>query len=116
MKDSMRQTALIVEDDPGTRHVLSSTLATAGIDSIHAATGAVMWQQLDHAPDIIILDLSLPDGEVYVSEFGINHEDAAQEAAVPVFNMASPVVQGGQLRGVVVVRVAEMCLLILVAI
>ena len=50
--------------------------------------------------------LSLPDGEVYVSEFGINHEDAAQEAAVPVFNMASPVVQAGQLRGVVVVRVA----------
>ena len=63
MKDSMRQTALIVEDDPGTRHVLSSTLATAGIDSIHAATGAAMWQQLDHAPDIIILDLSLPDGD-----------------------------------------------------
>lgn len=29
--------------------------------------------------------LSLPDGEVYVSEFGINHEDAAQEAAVPVW-------------------------------
>ncbi len=63
MKDSMRQTALIVEDDPGTRHVLSSTLATAGIDSIHAATGAAMWQQLDHTPDIIILDLSLPDGD-----------------------------------------------------
>ena len=35
----------------------------AGIDSIHAATGAAMWQQLDHAPDIIILDLSLPDGD-----------------------------------------------------
>lgn len=59
----MRQTALIVEDDPGTRHVLSSTLATAGIESIHAATGAAMWQQLDHGPDIIILDLSLPDGD-----------------------------------------------------
>jgi two-component system OmpR family response regulator len=62
MKDSMRQTALIVEDDPGTRHVLSSTLATAGIDSIHAATGAAMWRRLD-PPDIIILDLSLPDGD-----------------------------------------------------
>ena len=59
----MRQTALIVEDDPGTRHVLSSTLATAGIDSIYAATGAAMWQQLVHAPYIIILDLSLPDSE-----------------------------------------------------
>ncbi len=62
-------------------------------------------QEKAHFP-FVFEALSLPDGEVYVSEFGINHEDAAQEAAVPVFNMASPVVQGGQLRGVVVVRVA----------
>jgi len=57
----MRQTALIVEDDPGTRHVLSTTLATAGIDSIYAENGAAMWQQLNENPDVIILDLSLPD-------------------------------------------------------
>ncbi len=62
-------------------------------------------QEKSHFP-FVFEALSLPDGEVYVSEFGINHEDAAQEGAVPVFNMASPVVQGGQLRGVVVVRVA----------
>lgn len=59
----MRQTALIVEGDSDSRHLLSSTLATAGIDSIHAATGAAMWQQLEHAPDIIILDLNVPDGD-----------------------------------------------------
>ena len=59
----MRQTALIVEGDSDSRHQLSSTLATAGIDSIHAATGSAMWRQLDHAPDIIILDLCLPDGD-----------------------------------------------------
>ena len=59
----MPQTALIVEGDPGTRHVLSSTLATAGIESLHAATGAAMWQQLEQAPSIVILDLSLPDGD-----------------------------------------------------
>jgi len=57
----MRQTALIVEDDPGTRHILSATLATAGIDCIYAETGAAMWRQLDGKPDVIILDLSLPD-------------------------------------------------------
>ena len=51
-------------------------------------------QEKSHFP-FVFEALSLPDGEVYVSEFGINHEDAAQEAAVPVFNMASPVVQGG---------------------
>lgn len=59
----MRQTALIVEDDPGTRHVLSTTLGTAGIDCIYAETGAAMWQRLDEKPDVIILDLSLPDAD-----------------------------------------------------
>ncbi|MCG2576654.1 response regulator transcription factor [Dechloromonas sp. XY25] len=59
----MRQTALIVDGDSDSRHLLSSALAAAGIDSIHAAPGAAVWQQLDHAPDIIILDLSLPDGD-----------------------------------------------------
>ena len=59
----MRQTALIVEDDPGTRHVLSGTLTTAGNDSIFAEDGAGMWQQLQAKPDVIILDLSLPDAD-----------------------------------------------------
>lgn len=59
----MTQTALIVEDDPGTRHVLSTTLATAGIGSIFAENGAAMWQQLGQRPDVIILDLSLPDAD-----------------------------------------------------
>jgi two-component system, OmpR family, response regulator len=57
----MRQTALIVEDDPGTRHLLGSTLSTAGIDSIFAENGAAMWRQLGENPDVVILDLGLPD-------------------------------------------------------
>jgi len=61
--NNMRQTALIVEDDPGTRHVLSTTLATAGIDCIYAETGAAMWRRLEEKPDVIILDLSLPDAD-----------------------------------------------------
>lgn len=59
----MRQTALIVEDDPGTRHVLSTTLASAGIESIFAEDGAAMWRMLEAKPDVIILDLSLPDAD-----------------------------------------------------
>jgi len=59
----MRQTALIVEDDPSTRHVLAATLATAGIDSLFAESGAAMWRQLPENPDLIILDLGLPDVE-----------------------------------------------------
>jgi two-component system OmpR family response regulator len=59
----MNQTALIVEDDPGTRHVLSATFASAGIGSIFAENGAAMWLQLGKRPDIVILDLSLPDAD-----------------------------------------------------
>lgn len=59
----MRQTALIVEDDPGTRLILGNTLSTAGIDSIFAENGAAMWRQLAENPDVIILDLSLPDSD-----------------------------------------------------
>lgn len=62
-KRTMKHTALIVEDDPATRHVLATTLGTAGIDTIFAETGAAMWQRLKEAPDLIVLDLSLPDAD-----------------------------------------------------
>ncbi|GDY38910.1 hypothetical protein ACINB_48020 [Acidovorax sp. NB1] len=62
-------------------------------------------QEKAHFP-FVFEALALAAGEVYVSEFGINHESSPGEDAVPVFNMASPVVMGGQVQGVVVVRVA----------
>lgn len=62
-------------------------------------------QEKAHFP-FVFEALALSAGEVYVSEFGINHEGSPGEEAVPVFNMASPVVQGGKVQGVVVVRVA----------
>lgn len=61
--DSMRQTALIVEDDPATRHVLSSALASADIGSLFAASGAAMWKLMGENPDVVILDLGLPDAD-----------------------------------------------------
>ena len=62
-------------------------------------------QEKAHFP-FVFEALALSAGEVYVSEFGINHEGSPGEDAVPVFNMASPVVRGGRVEGVVVVRVA----------
>jgi len=62
-------------------------------------------QEKAHFP-FVFEALGLAAGQVYISEFGINHESASEEDTLPVFNMASPVVQGGQVRGVVVVRVA----------
>jgi diguanylate cyclase (GGDEF)-like protein len=62
-------------------------------------------QEKAHFP-FVFEALALAAGEVYVSEFGINHEGSPGEDAVPVFNMASPVVRNGRVQGVVVVRVA----------
>lgn len=62
-------------------------------------------QEKAHFP-FVFEALGLAAGQVYVSDFGINHEGSPEDDALPVFSMASPVVQGGQVRGVVVVRVA----------
>lgn len=59
----MRPSTLIVEDDPVARELLRVTLETAGIDTIMAENGASMWKQLDRHPNIVILDLCLPDAD-----------------------------------------------------
>ncbi len=74
-------------------------------DTALLAAPADDLQEKAHFP-FVFEALALAAGEVYVSEFGINHEGVADTEALPVFSMASPVVVGGQVRGVVVVRVA----------
>lgn len=59
----MRACALIVEDDPVAREQLRVTLASADIHAIMAEDGATMWRQLVRQPDVIILDLCLPDAD-----------------------------------------------------
>lgn len=60
-------------------------------------------QEKAHFP-FVYETLKLGPGNTYVSEFGINHEgDAGSER--PVFNMAATVVHGGQVVGVLVIRV-----------
>lgn len=59
----MRPASLIVEDDPVTRELLRTTLESAGIDTLMAENGAGMWKQLEKQPDVVILDLCLPDSD-----------------------------------------------------
>lgn len=59
----MRPRSLIVEDDPVTRELLRTTLESAGIDTLMAENGAGMWKQLEKQPDVVILDLCLPDSD-----------------------------------------------------
>ncbi len=53
---------LVVEDDPDIRTVLMDQLSLDGYDAIGASTGREALDLLDaHTPDLIILDLKLPD-------------------------------------------------------
>lgn len=47
--------------DPVTCELLRSTLEPAGIETVIAEDGAGMWKQMAKRPDVVILDLSLPD-------------------------------------------------------
>jgi PAS domain S-box-containing protein len=52
---------LVVEDEPANRYVLVRHLRKAGFNVIEAATGAEGLQRLEEMPDLVILDVRLPD-------------------------------------------------------
>lgn len=58
-----RRRILIVEDEPYTSHYLQTLLVHYGFEVITAKTVALALDALDPAPDIVILDLILPDGD-----------------------------------------------------
>ncbi len=53
---------LIVEDDPGIRIFLKTTLTSNGCDALIAETGREAFEMMtSHCPDCVLLDLGLPD-------------------------------------------------------
>jgi len=58
-----RQRIVVVEDDRSTRIALRSLFSRMGYEVTLAATVADGFCLLDPAPDYLILDLMLPDGE-----------------------------------------------------
>jgi two-component system KDP operon response regulator KdpE len=61
---------LVVDDEPQLRHLLRTTLTAHGFRVIEAATAArALIEAASHKPDLVILDLGLPDadGEEVVS-------------------------------------------------
>lgn len=59
---NIREKILVVEDEKSISHFISAILNTNGYESMQAATGAEALSMISsHCPDLIILDLGLPD-------------------------------------------------------
>jgi len=57
---------LCVDDNDGARYALTRTLQRAGFRTIEAATGTEALQRMDERPDLVVLDVQLPDINGYV--------------------------------------------------
>lgn len=90
----MHQTALIVDDDPATRHALAAALASAGIASLIAENAPAMWSLLETRPDLLILGLSLADADLLAVL-----EQLRRQSEIPVLIHASRSDELKQLAG-----------------
>lgn len=61
MSDPTAATALVVDDNPATRYSTSRILKSAGFNVIEAATGMDAVSKAKLRPDVVVLDVNLPD-------------------------------------------------------
>lgn len=59
---------LVIEDEKSINYLIGTVLTANGYDVIKAYTGTEACQMLDaYCPDLIILDLGLPDMDEWIS-------------------------------------------------
>jgi sigma-B regulation protein RsbU (phosphoserine phosphatase) len=63
MPERAQTKVLIVEDDTVTNQLIHSTMAQAGFETLRAYSVSEALSCLGHAPDLVLLDVSLPDGD-----------------------------------------------------
>jgi len=78
-------TILIVDDEPPIRRLLRTSLTAQGYRVVEAETAAAALAEIrDHEPDVVILDLGLPDSD------GLTViETVRRTAAVPIIVLSS---------------------------
>ncbi len=79
-------TVLLVEDEPALAEIVCESLQSKGFEVIHAATAATAYKQYYQAkPDIIVLDVMLPDGD----GFDIATKIRATDIETPILFLTS---------------------------
>jgi PAS domain S-box-containing protein len=97
MPSASRQTALIVIADEGRRYALDQPLREAGFKIRDATNGAEGLRFATEIPDIIILDLHLPDMSGF--EVCCRLKAHAATATIPVLHLSDDPVESGEFTG-----------------
>lgn len=85
--------ALIVDDNDGNRKLARDILGGAGFRTLEAATGAdAIALASEHAPDVVLMDLRLPD--IDGTEAARRLRDDERTAEIPVVALSALSLEG----------------------
>ena len=85
--------ALIVDDNDKNRKLAREVLRTAGFRTLEAATGAeAIALAVEHAPDVILMDLRLPDMDG--TQAARKLRESERSAQIPVVAMSALPLEG----------------------
>jgi PAS domain S-box-containing protein len=87
MGDKQAATILVVDDNPATRYSTSRVLRAAGFDVLEAGTGHEALARSKTDPDLIILDVHLPDIDGF--EVCRRFREAPLTARTPVIHLSA---------------------------
>jgi PAS domain S-box-containing protein len=78
---------LCVDDNDGARYALTRTLQRAGFRTVEAATGSEALRRMDDRPDLVVLDVQLPD----ISGYDVCQQIKSdpQTASTPVLQISA---------------------------
>jgi signal transduction histidine kinase len=87
MKTNFSARILLVDDNEQNRYIFGRTLTKAGLDVVECATGTEALLKVKEQPDLVILDVKLPD----ISGFDVCHRIKADPltTAIPVLQISA---------------------------
>lgn len=89
----MTKRALVVDDNEDNRRILRDLLSAAGYDVVEAQTGGdAVAAAAQHVPDIILMDIQLPDIDGYEATRRIKANDALRH--IPLIAVTSYALSG----------------------
>src|SRR5262252_1014066 len=88
------QKVLVIDDEPPIRKLLRMGLSTQGYDILEAATGKASLQLLAKKPDLVILDLGLPD----IQGLELLRMIRARDESVPIVVLSSRSDEAGKVQ------------------